>query len=368
MELLRRRCARAARAGPTGARRRGPPSRKDIVTRTPRATGAGLSAAGWVCALTVALAGLALLAAAAGAGEAEPVGGPSVCVVFSREAAPYRDAFEGLKARLLEKGPHTFHEFVLGATDTGDLMDHIRKADPDLVVTLGTEASKVVVVGVETTPVVFAMVANPVDAGVLARRTYPGQLVAGVTTDVDPAVQFEALKAVLPHARRVAVIYTPQYTAATVATGEAAATRLGLELVRLPVEPYRVEKALEKLGGHGADALWTITDPGVMAPASARRMLVFALKEKLPVIGFSAAMVKAGGLLGFSVNPHTIGRQAGDVVAGILHEGKRPADYHLVYPAPASLVLNATVARQVDVKLPAPLVKRAAHVYGQKED
>jgi len=322
-----------------------------------------------IAGAAVALAlGLLLPAALRGApGEATRPEPPrkTVCILFSRDLPPYREAVDGFKERLGDGAAYRFVELIVTGTEVGRLIERVKSSRPDLIVTLGTEASKVAAVHAGNTPVLFAMVANPIDSGILPRRAYPDQTVTGVTTDVAPAEQFEALCRVLPAARRVAVIYCPQYTEATVTAAEAAAKKMGIELVRFPVEPYRVASAIERLRARNVDALWTLTDPGVMVPASARRILTSALKAKMPVIGFSPAMVRAGAVLGLGIESKAIGRQAGEIAVAILREGKRPADFHLVYPRKTCVHVNLGVARQIGLKLPRELLAQAKTVHGQ---
>jgi len=345
-----------------------------------RKPGAARSAAGrgrWrrpaaILAAAVALAlplGKAGLPPARAAGEALPtVESKTVCLLFSRDLEPYRVAVEGLKHRLCPPAEdpalaaYTFTERTVTGMEVDALIEWLDGQRPDLIVTLGTEASKIAAVHARQTPVVFAMVANPIDNGILPRRAHAGQLVCGVTTDVDPGEQFAVLKEALPQARRVGVIYCPQYTEATVSAGGEAARRAGLDLVRLAVEPYRVAPAIERLHGEGVDALWTVTDPGVMVPASARKILTSALKARLPVLGFSPAMVRAGAVVGFGIEARTIGRQAGDIAHAILREGKTPADVHLVYPHKVTRHVNLGVAERIGVRLPAPLLADAERV------
>jgi len=298
-------------------------------------------------------------------------GPKTVCLLFSRDLEPYRQAVEGLKQRLLASpdgtGPaaaYAFSERVVTETEVDALTDWLRDRKPDLIVTLGTEASKVAALHTRDTPILFAMVANPVDNGVLPRRTHPGQLVCGVTTDVNPAEQFRVLKEVAPSAKSVGVIYCPQYTGATVSAADEPARAAGLDLVRLPVEPYRVAPAIERLQARRVDALWTVTDPGVMVPASARRILTSALKSNMPVLGFSPAMVRAGAVVGFGITPQAIGRQAGDIAHALLRHGKTPADFHLVYPKDVTLHVNLAVAERIGIRLPGALLARAKRIKG----
>ena len=299
---------------------------------------------------------------------ADPAPSPrkTVCFLFSRDLQPYREAVEGLKQGLLRTSAgrsrghaYAFTERVVAGAEADTVRAWLRDGRPDLIVTLGTQASKMAADHAGRTPVLFAMVANPIDNGILPLRPTAGQRVCGVTTDVDPAEQFRVLKRALPDADRLGVIYCPKYTEATVAAGAEAAADAGLDLVRLPVEPYRVAPAIERLYTRGVDALWTVTDPGVMVPASARKILTSALKSRLPVLGFSPAMVRAGAVIGFGIEPRAIGAQAGGIAHALLRAGKTPADVHLVYPEDVTLHVNPDVADRLRLRLPAALLARA---------
>jgi putative ABC transport system substrate-binding protein len=287
-----------------------------------------------------------------------------VCILLSSDAAPYRQAIEGFKEKTADRG-YRFSEIVLAETQASDVIVRLRRLRPDLILALGTRAGKLASKYTEDAPVVFAMVANPVDSGILPRRPHRGQRVAGVTTDVTPAEQFRLLRRVVPRARRVAVIYSPAHTEATVAAGERAAEKMGMELVRLPVEAYRIDGALSELRRTRVDAIWTVTDPGVMVPACAKRILAHALEAKLPVIGFSPATVRAGALVGLGVDARSIGGQAGLVASAILYENKTPAQLHVVHPRETELAVNVAVAERIDVDLPDSLVRSAKKVFGR---
>jgi putative ABC transport system substrate-binding protein len=342
---------------------------RDVCRASARPPGRAVEAARAALAAGLAiLLSAALLAAPAAptAPTAPPAAAAkSICILFSRDLPPYREAVEGFKSRLGAKEGYVYVERVVTETDVGRMMAAIKKTSPALILALGTEAGKVAAVQSEDTPVLFAMVANPVDSGILPRRPYPTQTVAGVTTDVSARDQFEALRRAMPDASRIAVIYCPQYTEATVTAAETQAKAMGIELVRLPVEPFRVDPAIEQLEKARVDALWTVTDPGVMVPATARRILTATLKAKIPVIGFSPAMVRAGALLGLGIEARTVGEQAGDVALAILRGGKTPADFNLVYPDKTTIYVNLGVASRIGVKFPDDMVAASKTVQGE---
>jgi hypothetical protein len=52
---------------------------------------------------------------------------------------------------------------------------------------------------------------------------------------------------------------------------------------------------------NSADVLWGIADDMVMTTETARSILLFSLRNRLPLIGLSGAWVKAGALMALSV-------------------------------------------------------------------
>jgi len=327
------------------------------------------------------LGGMAGLSAAAGSASAVPAGAPPppadrpvggvVAVLLARNLKPYREAAAGFEKALaadplVAQGGWRFPKRVVEGTDPGEVRRWLAAQRPlRLILALGTEAARLAAEAPPAAPIVFAMVANPVDAGLLPARPRPDQRICGVTTDVDPAEQFRVVREVLPKARRLAVIYCPAYTEATVRAGVAAAEKAGLRLLALPVEPFQVAPALERLAAEPVDAVWTVTDPGVVVPAAARRILQETLRRKVPVVGFSPAMVRAGALLGFGIEPRAAGREAGGVALALLRGEKTPADFHVVYPRAATLYVNPAVADRLGVRIPRSLRLRAKLVAGR---
>lgn len=283
----------------------------------------------------------------------------TVCILLSRDLPGARDVVDGFKAGLDARGVHRYVELALKDEPATDLRRRIAEGRPDLVFAVGPEAARLAFVQTSDVPVLFAMVSNPVDAGLLATRSEPGQRAAGVACEADPRQQFDLLRQVLPQARRVAVVYCPPHTGGVVAAGEEAAKSLGLELVRVPIEPFQVDAATDRLERAPVDALWAIPDPGVLVPAGARRLLTWALANRVPVLGYSAALVRAGTLAALCPDPAGMGRQAGTAAAAILHGGKTPADIHLIYPQKTGLYLNLALASRLGLRLPEELTSQA---------
>jgi len=69
--------------------------------------------------------------------------------------------------------------------------------------------------------------------------------------------------------------------------------------------------------------------------------------------------------VGFEIDPKALGAQAARIVAGLLYEGKKPADFHLVYPEGPVVYLNAVVAQRISVTLPEAVLEKAQVVQAE---
>jgi putative tryptophan/tyrosine transport system substrate-binding protein len=88
--------------------------------------------------------------------------------------------------------------------------------DVDVLVVGGTIAVRAAMSVTKTVPIVFTLVGDPVGTGLVATLTRPGGNVTGLTnvnTELS-GKQLELLKAAVPHASRIAVLYNPLNPAA----------------------------------------------------------------------------------------------------------------------------------------------------------
>ncbi|MGE5849412.1 MAG: ABC transporter substrate binding protein, partial [Candidatus Methylomirabilota bacterium] len=175
----------------------------------------------------------------------------TILAVTSHPAEPYQMAFARLKETLRRTGfAGNLEELPLREDGTGGdrLLRAIRARRPALLVTLGSQATAAVTDRIKDVPVVFCMVLNPVASGFVPELEQPGGNVTGASLDVPVARQFEAIRSVVPAARKVGVLFNPAETGHVVKEAEGAAREVGLTLVERAVRtPGEVPQALEAL-------------------------------------------------------------------------------------------------------------------------
>jgi putative ABC transport system substrate-binding protein len=151
-----------------------------------------------------------------------------------------------------------------------------------------------------------------------------------------------------PAAHRVSVVISPENAGIAKSLAQEAARRqlaLNLENVDAPEDvAAALRRALPE-----SDVLLLIPDALVINAANAQNVLLTTYRYRVPVVGFSQGLAKAGAVASIYASPSQIGRQAAQMAMRWLESGDLPA------PQPSSefsLSFNRHVARSLGVVLP----------------
>jgi putative ABC transport system substrate-binding protein len=174
--------------------------------------------------------------------------------------------------------------------------------------------------------------------------------------------QLEWHRHFLPDARRVGVLYDPNESQAWVDEAMAAASKLNLKIIATPVKsPQEIPGALKSLARR-ADSILGIPDKTVYSSKTAKSILLFSFRNRIPFVGMSAAWVKAGALYGVDWDYEELGRQCAAVALQII-DGASAADIAPQLPDNFVYQLNMKTARQLKVEISPKLIAGASRVY-----
>lgn len=258
------------------------------------------------------LSGLALLASS-GLWPAPVDAAVEIAVLNSSEIAAYRDAITGFKAAGPSGALYTEYD-LQGDLETGrKLAKKIRASDAALVLAVGLKAALAAKLEIVDVPVVYMMVLDP------AKHRLAAPNVTGTLLEVPAERQLKTIRAFLPKARRLGLLYDPKKNAAKVKEIEPQAANQALSLDAVAVDgekdvPQRLREVLAT-----ADALWLLPDSTVLTNESIHFLLELALAQRIPVIGFSPEFARLGALLTISVNYGEVGRETGLLARRILN-------------------------------------------------
>ena len=197
-------------------------------------------------------------------------------------------------------------------------------------------------------------------SGLVATLARPGGNVTGLTnvTAELGGKQLELLKAALPDAARIAVLYNPLNPAAQLSRQRLAETAraLAAEVRFLEVRhPAENEAAFAAAVTWQARALLVIGDLVFGDPA---QIASLARKHRLPALSDLSAFAQAGGLMGYGANLADNFRRAATYVDKIL-KGAKPGKLPVEQPTKFELAINLKTARTLGVVIPPSLQARA---------
>ena len=316
------------------------------------------------------------LLAAPGAAMAQQTGkAHHIGFLPSGASEAHRSQLEALRVGLRELGYVPDKTLVITAvwpatpSELPEAAAAVVRQNPDFIVAPSTPAVLALKPLTGTIPIVFALAADPVGAGLVASLARPGGNVTGLSQmNVETsAKRVELLREAFVSRKGVALWLSPDDSPGAVALMEGIfreperrGAALGVELRLLKVA--RVEELASALGGlHPQRDGGLIVLPTPLAFAHARTIAELALKQKLPAIGHFRGFAEGGGLMAYGVDQDDQVRRAATYVDRIL-KGARPGDLPVQQPLRFQLVINLKTAKALGLTIPPSLVARADQV------
>lgn len=289
-----------------------------------------------------------------------------IAVIKSQDIEPYNTALEGFNKALKEEGTEAklLNYDMEGNEKRGHkIAKEVISQKPDLVLTLGTRATRIAAQDIKDIPVVFSMVLAPVASGFVKSMKSSGSNLTGASMDIPIKTQFEWLKKVVPSVKKIGVLYNPDENKVVIDRASKTAENMKLKLIAMPVYSEKdLPKATQDLTKE-IDALWAVADSTVFnSSQSIKFILLHTLRTKMPFMGLSNAFVKAGALLALSCNYKDIGRQSGESAIRIL-AGETPGKIPITVPRRIHLSLNHRVAEQIGIEFSDEILQKARRVY-----
>jgi putative tryptophan/tyrosine transport system substrate-binding protein len=227
------------------------------------------------------------------------------------------------------------------------------RANVNVIVTNAAQPIEAARKATSTIPIVMASVGDAVAAGYVASLARPGANVTGLTlvaTD-QSAKRLQLLKEIVPNLVRVALFWNGNASGHRLQLREmeVAAPGLGMTLQSLPLRSAEdIDAALQASARANAQAFFTMDDPLVQSQRA--RIVAFAMRQRLPVMGEFRSIPEAGGLASYGPNLLDNWRRAALYVDKIFR-GAKPADLPVEQPTKFELVINLKTAAALGLTL-----------------
>ena len=303
--------------------------------------------------------------------------GPKVLVVKSRNVDFYLPTvnalIKGLGRRGYGENNGTVVDVISLTGNSGKDFDTVKsslKKRPNIIVTLGTDATLDLNSEKTDVPIVFSMILDPISLGLLDNLDHPGGDITGTTILVDPGKQFDALLQTAPRVKRIGVLFSPQDKTSQdlITQAKDESQRIGLAIFAVPLADPKtgLEAALDSMKGN-VDAVWLIPDPASSGSLALSATLDFAKINSLPVLGSSSATAKAGAVISLAADLGDLGDVTADMASSILDGNVKAGDLRVRGPRQTTLTLNLVSAQQLRLTVPDSVLHLADEVIDGKQ-
>jgi putative tryptophan/tyrosine transport system substrate-binding protein len=277
-----------------------------------------------------------------------------VAAIVGENNSIYYSVLEGFKSACNS----SVREYPMrGSSSEGEtIVNLLRTQPPKLIFAIGNKAAQLANTNLSGTPIVFSLAVNPVKYGLT------GDNICGISLNVSPRDQLQMLKKIAPSVQRVGVVYNPDSNANVIDEARSVARSLGMEIVATQVNSMaEVSDAINGLSGR-IDAFWMIVDPLVSNMDVLKRLLLFTLSERIPLVVPAQPFVDGGGLLAVTIDYSNVGKQAGEIANQILSGSKTPKSYGVQAPSGTGLSINLKTAKTIGLTVPQSIIDSATKV------
>ncbi|MCK5243568.1 hypothetical protein KAR34_14055 [bacterium] len=267
----------------------------------------------------------------------------TIAVILSRSIPPFEAALEGFQENTLRK----VRKFNMqGDAEQGRrIIQSLSVQNIDLLVTIGSEATRKAAEYENSIPAVYTMV--------MAKTEFTERRAAGVLMQVELREQIKNTKKLLAysdlsHAETIGVIYNPYYSSSEIKQGREIVQDLGMRLIPIAVtNNNEITDALNKLTKDKIGILWSVLDKTVGNQAVIKLLIQHSHTEKIPFVALSRHHVKAGVLMAFSADYKDVGAQTAELAEKMLRSRETQP---LEYPRHIILYVNPKIMEILKIK------------------
>lgn len=254
----------------------------------------------------------------------------------------------------------TTADYERNAAEAGRLVSR----NPDVIVVMGTPGLTGVRRHTQTIPVVFTLVADPVQAGVIGSLARPSGNATGFTNFEFSigAKWVELLRELRPNLDSITVLANPanpssnSIARAAENAGQTLSIEITTDLIRNESD---IEAAISNVGQRPRGGL--IVLPDALTVVQGDLIVNLAGRHRIPAIYPFRLFAEKGGLLVYGIDVPEVYRQAAGYVNRILR-GTKPSDLPIQAPNKFELIINLKCARALGLEIPPTLLVRADEV------
>jgi putative ABC transport system substrate-binding protein len=244
------------------------------------------------------------------------------------------------------------------------MADELVRHPVSALVAFTTPAALAAKAATTTTPIIFTVISDPVQAGLVTGLSRPDGNMTGTTylnLELGPKL-LELMRETIPPTSSMVLLINPTNPTAEPQREilQAAARTLGIDLqVMLASNPAELNAAFENLARLRAGGLVLSGDP--FFNSQIEQIAALALRNRLPSIYPAKSYPAAGGLMSYAGDAPEAYKQAG-IYTGRILRGDKLANLPVQQVTRVELTINIKTAKALGLDLPLALLGRADEI------
>ena len=278
----------------------------------------------------------------------------------------------GLEEAGIVEGENLTVEYKNAAADmgtAGQIASAFASDDVDLICGIATPSAQTAYNAAmdKEIPVIYTAVTDPVAAEL---ATADGASVGEITGTSDKLAvekQLELIRAILPDAKKLGILYTTSEvnSVSAIKEYEAAVKEFGFELITKGISSTAdISLATDDLLSQ-VDCMTNLTDNTVVN--SLPTILEKANEKKIPIFGSEIEQVKIGCIAAQGLDYIALGKQTGAMAAKVLKGEAKASEIAFETIAEAELYYNSAVAKNLGITVADEVVSGAAETFDTVE-
>lgn len=212
-------------------------------------------------------------------------------------------------------------------------------------------------------PVIFTAVTDPAAAELANADGSPVGAITGTSDKLPVEKQLEMIRAILPEAETIGILYTTSEvnSESAIAEYKSAAPDYGFTIVESGISasadiPLAADNLLEKV-----DCITNLTDNTVVA--SLPVILDKASRKHIPVFGSEIEQVRIGCLAAMGLDYVDLGKQTGHMAAKVLKGEAKASEMNVEVIKEAAFYGNSQTAENLGITFPEELASSAKELF-----
>jgi len=235
---------------------------------------------------------------------------------------------------------------------------------PDLILAISPPGSSAIKQATSTIPVVFAVVVDPIRAGLVSNLARPGGNMTGITQSSAESLapkRVQLLRDILPNARRIGVLGNSLDPGSMADQAAIAPLVDKLNLTLVVADATSAEHFEASVVSLIEQKVQAILIANGIALSLRARMAELTTSARIPLVGFNAPLAEAGALLSYGPSIVDQIRRAAYLVDKVLR-GAKPSDTPVEAATLIELVVNLKSASALGITVPRAVLLRADRI------